>query len=328
MKVKRSTQMTIFHYDLNKIVKDDHPLKKIDKLISFSSLVYRIKQIETEVGRNGYGLEVALRCVFLQYFYDLSDRQLEENLKDSMAMRWFCGFKIDDPTPDHSFFGRARGAIGTNGIHKILKAINHKAKDAGILKNVFTFADASAIIAKETTWTERDKALANGEEKLNNENIENYSADKDARFGCKGKNKFWYGYKRNASVDMGSGLIKSVAVTPANVPDEQAFKHICPRDSIVFADKAYVLKPAQMAMKANFCQSAAILKNNMLGKNRDLDRWRSGLRSPFENVFSKFNNKTRYRGLVKTQFQVAIETIIFNTKRLLTINAPPLFAGA
>jgi transposase, IS5 family len=328
MKVKRSKQMTIFHYDLNKIVKDDHPLKKIDKLISFSSLVYRIKNIETEVGRNGYGLEVALRCVFLQYYYDLSDRQLEDALRYNMAMRWFCGFEIDERTPDHSFFGRARKAIGTNGIHKILKAINHKAKDVGILKNLFTFADASAIIAKETTWAERDKALADGEEKLNNENIEDYSADKDAKFGCKGKSKYWFGYKRNAAVDMSSGLIKTVAVTPANVQDDQAFKHICPYDSIIFGDKAYALRSAQLAMKANFCQSAAILKNNMLGKNRDLDRWRSGLRSPFENIFSKLNNRTRYRGLVKTQFQAAIEAIIFNTKRLLTMNAPPLFAGA
>ena len=320
--------MTIFHYDLNKIVREGHPLKKIDRLISFSSLIYRIKNVESEVGRNGYGLEVALRCIFLQYYYDLSDRQLEENLKDSNSMKWFCGFKIDDPTPDHSFFGRARAAIGTNGVHKILNAINHKAKGAGILKNVFTFADASAIIAKETTWAERDKALADGEEKLNNDNVENYSADPDARFGCKGKDKFWYGYKRSASVDMSSGLIKSVAVTPANVPDEQAFKHICPRDSIIFADKAYALKPAQMAMRTNFCQSAAILKNNMLGKNRDLDRWRSGLRSPFENVFSKLQPKTRYRGLAKVQFQAATEALIFNVKRLITINSPPLFAWA
>ncbi len=320
--------MTIFHYDLNKIVRDDHELRKINKLISFSSLVYRIAKEKTNLGRTGYGLEVALRCIFLQFQYDLSDRALEENLKDNMALKLFCGFEIDDPTPDHSFFGRARQEIGANGIHKILMAINKKARTAGILKDLFTFADASAIISKETTWTERDKALEQGEDKLNNENIENYSADPDARFGCKGKNKFWFGYKRNVSADMSSGLIKCVAVTPANVSDDKAFKNICPKESIVFADKAYCLASAQLVMKANCCESAAILKNNMKNKNRDLDRWRAGIRSPFENIFSKFNRKARYKRLAKVQFQALCEAVIFNTKRLIRINAPPLFAGA
>ena len=32
-----------------------------------------------------------------------------------------------------------------------------------------------------------------------------------------GNNKHWYGYKRHVSVDMQSGLINKVAVTPANV---------------------------------------------------------------------------------------------------------------
>ena len=50
-------------------------------------------------------------------------------------------------------------------------------------------------------------------------------ADNQARFECKGQgknNKHWYGYKRHISVDMQSGLINKVAVTPANVPDAKA----------------------------------------------------------------------------------------------------------
>ena len=42
------------------------------------------------------------------------------------------------------------------------------------------------------------------------------ATDKQARIGCKGKDKYWYGYKRHVSVDMQSGLINKVAITPAN----------------------------------------------------------------------------------------------------------------
>ena len=53
----------------------------------------------------------------------------------------------------------------------------------------------------------------------------------------KGKNNFWFGYKRNVAVCMEKGFITKVAITPANVTDSKALRHICPRDSIIFADK-------------------------------------------------------------------------------------------
>ena len=68
---------TFFHYDLNEMVEADHPLRKIGKTLSFSAMAYRVKDVEeTTVGRTGYGLEVALKCLFLQFMYNLSDRHL------------------------------------------------------------------------------------------------------------------------------------------------------------------------------------------------------------------------------------------------------------
>ena len=78
----------------------------------------------------------------------------------------------------------------------------------------------------------RDKAIKEGEEALNNANVKKYSADPQARFGCKGKSKYWFGYKGHMGVDMGSGLIESAALTPANVSDQAGFKSISsPRGS-------------------------------------------------------------------------------------------------
>jgi len=249
-------------------------------------------------------------------------------LKDDISFRLFCGFNIEEATPDHTYFGRVRKLLGAEKASKMFRMLVEKATEKEIMRNVFKFVDATAIKAKETTWEERDKAIKDGEEKLNNSNVENYSADKDARFGCKGKSKFWFGYKKHVSVDMGSGLIDKVAVTPANVPDQDGFALICPNEGMVFGDKAYCLSAAQTAMKARGCHSGAILKNNMKGKNKDKDRWLTSVRAPFEGIFSKDEIRTRYRGLVKMQMQAFMEAIAFNVKRLVVINAPPLFAGA
>jgi len=320
--------MTIMKYDLDAIVRPDQELRKVNETVDFTKIARKYIELKTEVGRKGYGLDIGIKCLFLQFYYDLSDRELENRLRYDIALRWFCGISLDDETPDHTFFCRIRAALGARRIGQVFKNIKQKAEEKGIVRKVFTFVDSTAIRSKETTWAQRDKAIEDGAEKLNNRNVEEYSADKDARFGCKGKDKFWYGYKKHVNVDMGSGLIQKVAVTAANISDQAGLEHICPDGGMVFADKAYCLKEAQEVMRAQGCHSGAVLKNNMLKKNKDKDRWITKVRAPFEGIFSKDESRARYRGLMKVQLQAFMEAIVFNVQRLLVINAPPLFAGA
>ena len=328
MKLIGRKQMAFLDMDLTEQVKG-HTLYKIQETVHLSALAYRLKDLEREIGRQGYGIDVGLKALFLQFFYDLSDRQLEERLRYDLGFKWFCGFTAFEKTPDHSYFGRFRERVGTKRIGKIFKAIVNKAKEKHLVRGVFHFVDATSIVTKHTTWAERDRAIKKGEEALNNGNVKKYSADPQARFGCKGKSKFWFGYKGHVGVDMGSGLIESAALTPANVSDQAGFKSICPRNGqMVFGDKSYCLKPAQIIMKARGAISAAILKHNMIGKNKDLDRWRSSVRAPFEGLFSKCEKRARYRGQAKVQFQFFMDAIVHNVKRLITNNAPPLFQGA
>ncbi len=321
--------MTFYDIDLKDEVADRHELWRVEKVIQFSSLMYRFKDLETGVGRNGFGIDVGIKSLYLQFHYDLSDRELEKRLRFDMAFRWFCGFTAFEETPEHSFFCRFRKLMGAKRIGHLFKLIVKKAKDEKVMRSVFRFADATTVITKQTTWEERDKALKEGEGKLNNSNVQNYSADSQARFGCKGKSKFWYGYKAHVCADMQSMLIERIAVTPANLSDQEGFAHVCPRGGeMVFADKAYCLGKAQDAMKGRGAVSAAISKNNMKSKNKDLDRWRSSVRAPFEGIFSKFEKRARYRGLAKVQLQLFWEAIVWNVKRLVQIHSPPAIAGA
>jgi IS5 family transposase len=327
MKILRGGIMTFGVYDLDKIT-EKHPLSKIKKVISFDSLVYRIKDCSSELGRNGYGLDVALKSLFTQFYYDLSDREMEEKVRYDIAIRWVCGFTLDDDTPDHSYFCRARKMVEPNRIGKIFRVINEKAEQLGHIGKIFNFCDSTKIISKQATWDERDKALAEGAEKLDNNNVQKYGVDKDARFGCKGKDDYWYGYKRHQNVDMRQGLITKVAVTSANITDWHGFANICPDSGMVFADKAYCLHEAQAVMKQRGCHSGAILRENMKDKNADKDCWLTKVRMPFEGVFSKMNKRARYRGLAKIQLQAFMDAIVFNVTRLTAINSVPLFQEA
>jgi len=130
---------------------------------------------------------------------------------------------------------------------------------------------------------------------------------------------------------MQSGLINKVAVTPANVSDAKAVKHILPKQGSVFGDKGYCTKDSIVDMKVKNLHNFTIKTNNMkeknFGKNFAKDKWISKARSPYERVFSKISKRSRYRGIAKNQFQVFMESLAFNFKRLIKLaDQKPSFA--
>lgn len=304
---------------LDGLVSSAHPYRKFESVIDLSALSKPLKALYSDQGRPELGADRAFRMLILQFLEDVSDREMERFMAENLAAKWFCGFGLSEKTPDHSFFGGFRKRLGTQRLMDIFNRLRASLKAAGLIREVFTFVDASQLVSKLSTWDDRDRAIAKGLEKFNNDTAPKVAADKQARFGAKGKDKFWYGYKEHTSVDMQSGLINKVAATPANVDDAKGLRHVCPSQGAVYADKGYCTAPAQNALKRKGCHSAAIKKNNMTGKNRDKDRWLSKMRAPYERVFSKRPKRVRYRGQAKVQFQVVCNALGHNLKRLVAL---------
>lgn len=306
---------------MERSIKEDHPFRKLDKLIDLDKIARHYRSLYSKTGTPGIPVEQAVRMLVVQFYEDYSDRQMERALEENLAVKWFAGFELGENTPDHSFFGTFRNRLGAENLKKIFDLVNEKLEEKGFIGHIFYFADASGIITKTALWKERDKAIEDGNSKLNNENVKNYAKDKDARWGAKGKDKFWFGHKRHIVADMRQGIIVKTAVTPANVPDAQAFIDcdLCPDQGIVIEDKGYDTNNVKDEIKRKGCYSGVIEKNNRKTKNRDRDRFLSKLRMPFEGIFSKMSKRARYRGLSKVHFQVIAESLVHNFKRLIVV---------
>ena len=312
-----SIQVTMI--SLEELVSQKHQYRKFKGLFNFKEIEPELKSVESGGNYKGYGIDRLFKCLLLQFMEDLSDRELERYLGDSNAAKWFCDFSLTEPTPDHSVFSKIRTKIGASQLSEIFSIFRDQLRSKGYMSEVFTFVDASHLISKASLWEERDEARRKKYEKLNNKVLLKVAHDKQARIGCKGGSKFWYGYKKHVSVDMQSGLINKVAITPANVTDAQGFKHVCPRGGAVYADKGYCTSPARIAAVGKGVYLSAIKKNNMKGKNFDLDKYYTKLRSPFERVFSQDNKRVRYVGIAKNQFATFMNAICFNLKRLCVL---------
>jgi len=201
-------------------------------------------------------------------------------------------------------------------------------KAAGLMSEVFPFVDATHLMAKATLWEERDKARQQKIEQLNNEVLPNVAADPQARIGGKGQKKYWDGYQEHVSVDRQSGLINTVATTPANLSDAQGLRHGCPTQGAIYGDKGDCTAPARQAAAQRRWHLAAIQRNNMNTKNRDRDRWVSHRGAPYERVFSQWSKRVRDRGVAKHQFSAFFQARAFNLKRFVVLDADWVAASA
>lgn len=309
---------------MEKMVRKEHTYRKLTEVLPVKELVEPFRKLYSDKGAKGIDVEKGFMAILLQFWEDLSDRQIERALEENIAMKWLCGFKLSEKTPDHSYFGKLRKRLGTKHLKDLFDRVNELMEKAGLIGGVFSFTDSTGIVSKLALWEERDKAIAEGEKKLNNSNVNQYASDKDARYGSKGKKKYWFGYRRQALVDMKQGMITKAFADPADITDMKALKRLIPRQGMLIADKGYSSKKNEKLIKAKAVHSGILKKNNNKEKNRDLDAWLSKVRMPFENVFSQKQRRARYRGKAKVQLQVTMEALTYNLKRLVKISGPPL----
>ena len=87
-----------------KISKAVTTLTELNKLVNWHALVGLVKGLDkTQSGKGGrppISFEVKLKMLFLQYTFNLSDEQLEDQLIDRLSFQQFVGLSYDQEIPD------------------------------------------------------------------------------------------------------------------------------------------------------------------------------------------------------------------------------------
>ena len=303
---------------IDQLVPQNHTYRKLRKQLDFNRIAKSVKIKESDVGAIGFGKARLVTCLILQFMEDLSDREFERFISENTAGKWFCEFGLLEKTPDYTTICKFRNLIGTKQMGNIFHEVKRQMQAQNCGSDVFTFVDSTALISKLSLWEERDKAITAGYERLNNLVLPKVTSDLKAKIGAKGVKKFWYGFKKHVAVDMQSGMITKVAVTPTNVSDSSGAKHILPKNGAVAGDKGYVGAIREILKRG--LHPMIIKRNNMKDKSIDLDRWITKIRCPYESTFSKQNKRVRYKGVVKNQGAEFMYALAFNFRRLLVLN--------
>ena len=158
------------------------------------------------------------------------------------------------------------------------------------------------------------------------------SSDPDARFTKRpGKTGFRFGYKAHVGVDEGSGLIRTVITTPANVNDTTpADELICGDEAAVWGDAAYHTHARHAALAARGIKPRLARRPNkhhpdLAPRLKRYNRLIARRRAAVETTFATWKRRMgltaiRYRGLVKASAQVLLAAFAFNLRRWVRIN--------
>ena len=189
-------------------------------------------------GRPAYGGLAMLKALVLQRLYALSDPGLEEALLDRASFRRFCGFGLDRTTPDETTLCRFRiDAAKLGVIEAALAEVNRQLDAQNLILRTGTLVDAS-IVAARSRKPSAQAGLGAGA-----------PGEPGAAWTRKG-GRSYFGFKVHGGTDEGSGLIRAVRLTPANVADVAVAGALVQGDErAVYGDKGFESRALRMALR-------------------------------------------------------------------------------
>lgn len=296
-------------------------LDEIDGLIDWSALAGLVQRVRPGTdGRPPYEALAMLKALYLQRLYDLSDPGLEEALRDRLSFRRFCGFALEDRTPDETTILRFRHDAAKAGVlEECFSVVNRQLDAQGLVLRQGTMMDASIIRGQR-----RPPPITAGRGAVNPQ-------EPDAGWTGRG-GKTVLGYKAHLGVDQGSGLVRRVVVTSARVYEsEVADDLICGDERAVYGDRAYPLKARRarlkrLGIKDRIMHRADKHRPKIVGWRARWNKLVARRRAPVEAVFSAMK---RLYGLARARSpclrylaaDVFAFATIYNLRRAATLTA-------
>jgi len=238
---ERRQQTLFFTCQLSALVPESHILKRVDRVLDLSWLAGEVGSLYAAgQGRPSIDPEVAVRLMLAGFFEGIvHDRKLLRQAEVNVAIRWFCGYGLDEALPDHSSLTRIRQRWGAARFRRLFERTVAACVSAGLVTGETVHVDATLIradvsweslvarhvertlevneVADETPSGDQDEAAGAGP---STPGPRVSRTDPDARVAKGGRARRGEpAYKQLTAVDDTAGIIVDVAVEPGTAPE-------------------------------------------------------------------------------------------------------------
>ena len=326
------------------------PLVKIDAVVPWENFRPRLEAAwrkppearKSSAGRKPLDAVMMFKAIVLCSLYNLSDDQVEYQIRDRLSFMRFLGLGLEGKVPDAKTVWLYRDQLSEVGVIDALFAdFDDYLKDHGYLAMGGQIIDAS-IVSVPTQHNSRDEntTIKAGEtpEDWASKPAKRCQKDVDARW-TKKHGKSHYGYKNHINVDRRHKLVRRYHVTDASVHDSQVIEAILDANntaSDVWADSAYRSAEIELMLAGKGLTSRIHRKgrrNKPLTKREEQgNNTRSKVRVRVEHIFGAQSNDmggtlVRSIGLVRAKARIGLKNLSYNMRRLVQLErlavAPP-----
>jgi transposase len=156
MGIKARIFQPIVHVSLEDLVPADHFYRHVERTLDLSFVRDLVRDRYSAFGRPSIDPVVFFKLQVVMFFEGIrSERQLEYVGSDRLSVRWYLGYDLNEPLPDHSSMTRIRDRYGVQIFRRFFETIAERCQEAGLIWGKEVYADATLVEAN----ADRDNML-------------------------------------------------------------------------------------------------------------------------------------------------------------------------
>src|SRR4051795_13153726 len=133
---------------LEDLVPTDHFYRHLDATLDLTFVREWVAELYKPGGRPSIDPIVFFKLQFIMFFEGLrSERRLIDTASLHLAHRWYLGYGLDEPLPDHSSLTRMRQRFGLPLFQRFFEHVVDLCQQAGLLWGRELFFDATKVRA-------------------------------------------------------------------------------------------------------------------------------------------------------------------------------------
>jgi transposase len=131
---------------LDDLVPPGHFYRHLERSLDLSFVRDLVKGAYAEIGRPSIDPVVFFKLQLILFFEGLrSERQLLRVVADRLSLRWYLGYDLTEPLPDHSSLTRLRERYGLDVFRRFFEAIVEQCVAAGLVWGQELYVDSTDV---------------------------------------------------------------------------------------------------------------------------------------------------------------------------------------
>lgn len=153
---------------LEDLVPDDNFYRQVERSLDLSFVRDLAVRFYSSMGRPSVDPVVFFKLQLIAFFEGIrSERQLMETVNLNLAHRWFLGYDLDEPVPDHSSLSKIRERFGLEVFQLFFERIVEMCIQAGLVWGEELYFDSTKVQANANVNGMIDRANYETEQHLN-----------------------------------------------------------------------------------------------------------------------------------------------------------------